>query len=90
MRQVMCAFLFDHLDFTEITSGAFSDNPASLTVSAKVGYVANGTVRLERRGERADLTQLLLTPQAFRRGPHPLQVEGVPAFRESIGLYADG
>ena len=76
MRQVMCALLFDHLGFTEITSGAFTDNPASLTVSAKVGYVANGTVRYERRGELADMTQLLLTPDAFRRGPQAARGRG--------------
>lgn len=89
MRQVMCAFLFDHVGFTEITSGAFTDNAASLTVSAKVGYVANGTVRYSRRGEPAEMTQLLLTPEAFRRGPQTLEVEGVAAFRRSIGLDAD-
>ena len=89
MRQVMCAFLFDHLGFTEITSGAFTDNPASLTVSAKVGYVPNGTLRHSRRGERAEMTQLVLTPEAFRRGPQALEVEGVEAFRGSIGLDAE-
>jgi RimJ/RimL family protein N-acetyltransferase len=88
MRQVMCAFLFDHLDFAEITSGAFDDNPASLRVSAKVGYVPNGTVRRSRRGELATMTELLLTPEAFRRGPQTLEVEGVAAFRRSIGLDA--
>ena len=90
MRQVMCAFLFDHVGFTEITSGAFTDNPASLTVSAKVGYVANGTVRHSRRGEPAEMTQLVLTPEAFRRGPQDLEVDGVEAFRRSIGLDAEG
>ena len=90
MRQVMCAFLFDHVGFTEITSGAFTDNPASLAVSAKVGYVANGTTRYTRRGEQAAMTQLLLTPEAFRRGPQALEVEGVEAFRRSIGLDAEG
>jgi RimJ/RimL family protein N-acetyltransferase len=89
MRQVMCAFLFDHLDFTEITSGAFTDNPASLAVSAKVGYVAHGTARYSRRGELADMTQLVLTPEAFRRGPQVLEVEGVAAFRRSIGLDSE-
>lgn len=89
MRQVMCAFLFDHVGFTEITSGAFTDNPASLRVSAKVGYVANGTVRYSRRGGQAEMAQLLLTPEAFRRGPQDLEVEGVEAFRRSIGLDAD-
>jgi hypothetical protein len=57
-------------------------------VSAKVGYVANGTFRYSRRGEQADMTQLLLTPEAFRRGPHALEVVGVEAFRRSIGLDA--
>jgi RimJ/RimL family protein N-acetyltransferase len=90
MRQVMCAFLFDHLGFTQITSGAFTDNPASRAVSAKVGYVANGTTRWSRRGEQAEMTQLLLTPEAFRRGPQALEVEGVDAFRRSIGLDAEG
>jgi RimJ/RimL family protein N-acetyltransferase len=89
MRRVMCAFLFDHVGFSEITSGAFTDNAASLAVSAKVGYVANGTARWSRRGELAEMTQLLLTPEAFRRGPQPLEVEGVAAFRRSIGLDAD-
>jgi RimJ/RimL family protein N-acetyltransferase len=88
MRQVMCALLLDHLGFTEVTSGAFSDNPASLRVSAKVGYVANGTERRSRRGEPAEMTNLVLTPEAFRRGPWPLEVEGVEAFRRSIGLDA--
>lgn len=88
MRQAMCALLFDHLDFTEVTSGAFTDNPASRTVSAKVGYVPNGSVRYSRRGELAEMTQLLLTPQAFRRGPRSIEVEGVSAFRRSIGLDA--
>jgi RimJ/RimL family protein N-acetyltransferase len=46
MRQAMCALLFDHLEAEEITSAAFTDNPASLAVSRKVGYTDNGTVRV--------------------------------------------
>ena len=45
MRQAMCALLFDHLDAEEVTSAAFTDNPASLAVSRKVGYTDNGTHR---------------------------------------------
>jgi RimJ/RimL family protein N-acetyltransferase len=87
MRQAMCAFVFDHLDAAEITSGAFTDNPSSLAVSRKVGYVENGRVRRERRpGELATTIELVLTPDAFVRGPHPLQVDGGGAFRRSIGL----
>lgn len=58
----MCALLFDHLDAQEITSAAFLDNPASLAVSRKVGYVENGTFRVQRRpGELAWSRKLLLT-----------------------------
>ena len=49
MRTAMCILAFDHLDFEEITSGAFADNPASLGVSRKVGYRDNGETRLKRR-----------------------------------------
>jgi RimJ/RimL family protein N-acetyltransferase len=37
MRQAICAFICDELEAGEITSGAFTDNPASLGVSRKVG-----------------------------------------------------
>ena len=87
MRQVMCAFLFDHVGFEEITSGAFTDNEASLAVSRKVGYRDNGVRRLKRReGELATNIGLVLTPGDFVRGDHPVQVEGLAAFRRSIGL----
>ncbi len=90
MRRVMCAFVLDHLDAVQITSGAFTDNPASLAVSRKVGYRDNGVVRRERRpGEVATLTELLLTPDDLVRGEHPLEVSGADAVRRSIGLDSD-
>jgi RimJ/RimL family protein N-acetyltransferase len=87
MRQVMCALLFDHLDAEEITSAAFTDNPASLAVSRKVGYVDNGTVRVQRRpGELARSRKLLLTRDRFLRPAHPVHVQAVDALRAAIGL----
>lgn len=87
MRQAMCAFLFDHLDAAEISSAAFLDNPESLAVSRKVGYLPNGVVRLQRReGELAEEQRLVLRPESFVRGEHPVRVEGLEAFRVSIGL----
>ena len=50
MRQAICVTLFDHLGAEEITSAAFLDNPASLAVSRKLGYVDNGQIRRQRRG----------------------------------------
>ncbi len=88
MRQAMCAFLFDHLDAQEITSAAFVDNPASLAVSRKVGYRTNGTRRVERRpGEWQHNQGLVLTPEAFVRGP-AITVEGLTPFRRLVGLEA--
>lgn len=87
MRQALCAFVFDHLDATEVTSGAFVDNPASLEVSRKVGYRPNGVIPMSRRGEVASNQRLVLTPEAFVRGEPPVDVDGLDAFRASIGLH---
>lgn len=87
MRQAVCAFVFDHLGAEEVTSGAFLDNPASLAVSRKVGYRENGVRRLKRRdGELALNQQLVLRPEDLVRGEHELVVDGLRAFRRSIGL----
>ena len=86
MRQAICAFVFDHLDAAEVTSGAFLDNPASLAVSRKVGYRDNGVRRLKRRDEVAPNQVLVLSPEDFVRGPHPLEVSGVEALRAFVGL----
>lgn len=87
MRQVVCAFAFDHLDAAEVTSGAFLDNPASLAVSRKVGYREGGVRRLQRReGELALNQTLVLTPEALVRGEHPLEVEGLDPVRRAVGL----
>ncbi|MGI8947888.1 MAG: GNAT family N-acetyltransferase [Ornithinimicrobium sp.] len=87
MRRAICAFAFDHLDAQEITSGAFTDNPASLAISRKVGYTNNGIRRMKRReDDLAHNQQLTLTPDRLVRGEHPLQVEGLAAVRASIGL----
>jgi RimJ/RimL family protein N-acetyltransferase len=89
MRQMMCVFLFDHLGAAEIRSAAFTDNPRSLAVSTKVGYVPNGTRRAERRpGELAVSQDLLLRPAALVRPPAPVEVEGAAKLREFLGVDA--
>jgi RimJ/RimL family protein N-acetyltransferase len=91
MRRAICAFAFDCLDAQEVTSGAFTDNPASLAVSRKVGYRANGTARVRRRDdEPAVVHRLRLLPEDLRRGEHPITVTGLDAFRRSIGLDTAG
>ena len=69
-----------------MTSGAFIDNPASLAVSTKVGYRANGRFRMTRReGEVAVNQRLVLTPEAFVRG-EPIEVTGAEQFRSFLEL----
>ena len=92
MRQTLCAFLFDHLDAEEITSAAFLDNPASLAVSRKVGYLPNGDFRERRRpGEMALNRKLRLTEPALVRHEHEVRVDGLAPVRRLLGLdRADG
>ena len=86
MRQVICAFLIDHVDARRITSAAFADNPASLAVSRKTGYTDNGSEPFNRMGKPATLRRIVLEPANLVRYRHELTVEGAPAFRTSIGL----
>jgi RimJ/RimL family protein N-acetyltransferase len=88
MRQVICAFLCDHLGARYITSSAYEDNPASLAVSRKTGYADNGTEERNRLGKPATLRRVLLEPANLVRYDHPLTVTGLPEFRVSIGLPA--
>ena len=88
MRQVICAFAFDHLDAEYVTSEAFDDNPASLAVSKKTGYEDQGWRPFDRLGKQARLRQLMLEPANLVRYEHPLTVSGLAEFRRSIGLDA--
>ena len=87
MRRTVCAFVFDHLDAEEVTSGAFVDNPASYAVSAKVGYRLNGRQRRQRRpGEQAFVQRFCLSTTDLDRTGIDLDLAGVGAFRRFIGL----
>ncbi len=85
MRQAICAFLFDVLGATQISSAAFVDNAPSLTVSRKVGYRSDGTVRKNRQGTRVDSRRLLLDPDDFVRG-EPIEVTGAEPLRAFLGV----
>src|SRR6185437_12442299 len=89
MRQVICAFIFDHLDAEYITSSAFEDNPSSLAVSRKTGYTENGVDRVSRLGNPAVMRRIVLEPGDLVRYKHDLTAEGIPEFRKSIGLDPD-
>jgi RimJ/RimL family protein N-acetyltransferase len=87
-RQVIAAFAFDHLGAQRVTSAAFSDNLASVTVSRKVGYTENGVDIWAREGKPVPHQRFLLSRGNLVRYAHPLRVTGLAAFRRSIGLDA--
>jgi RimJ/RimL family protein N-acetyltransferase len=86
MRQVICAFAIDCLDAEQITSAAYTDNPASLAVSRKCGYTENGRELRTRMGKSATLQRIALEPANLVRFSRELSVAGLPDFRRSIGL----
>ena len=70
MRAAVLLLAFDHLGATTARSGAYSDNPASLRVSEKLGYRADGTRTFARRGVAATEIQLLLVAAHLVRSGH--------------------
>ncbi len=87
MRAGMLMFAFDHLGAVRAQSAAFADNPRSQRVSAKLGYVANGSRWLPRRpGECAESRELLVTPETFVRPDWAVEVTGLAACRPSLGI----
>ncbi|WP_246195878.1 GNAT family N-acetyltransferase [Halopolyspora algeriensis] len=86
MRAAALAFAFDHLEAEQARSDAFTDNPASQRVSRKLGYVADGTQRRQRRGQAADITRLLLTRERFdaHRPRWKPEVEGFEQCRHML------
>ena len=87
MRSAVLQFAFDHLKAQRAESGAFVDNPASLRVSAKLGYTDNGTRVVQRRpGERVVERRLVLEPGGLVRPGWDVQVRGLPDCRQFFGV----
>jgi RimJ/RimL family protein N-acetyltransferase len=86
MRAAVLTFAFDHLGAARARSAAFTDNPASLRVSEKLGYRRDGTETIPRRGRPTEDVRLLLDRDAFRRPTWTLEVEGVAACLPMLGV----
>lgn len=79
MRAAVLMFAFDHLGAAQARSAAFTTNPASHAVSAKLGYQPDGTERLAVRGAPVTDVRLLLVKDQFVRPAWTLEAEGVEA-----------
>ncbi|MGI5503654.1 GNAT family N-acetyltransferase [Lentzea sp. CA-135723] len=77
MRVAVLQFAFDHLGADVARSAAWLGNHASNRVSAKLGYVQDGTMRLAPRGERLEHVRLRLDAADFVRPEWDVTVEGL-------------
>ena len=85
MRAAVLLLAFDHLGARTARSEAFVDNPASLRVSEKLGYLPDGTASQVRRGQRVVEQRVLLTPETFIRPGWALRVDGFEDCRRQLG-----
>lgn len=85
MRAAVLQFAFDHLGAEQARSSAFTDNPASLRVSHRLGYRADGSFRTARRGVAASGDRLLLDRVHFVRPSWTVEVDGLDGCRGLLG-----
>jgi RimJ/RimL family protein N-acetyltransferase len=89
MRAAVLHLAFAGLGAEYAISGAFSDNLASLAVSRKLGYAANGIDRQVSRGQPAQTMRLRLDRQTWE-ATHavPVAISGLAACLPMFGLTA--
>ncbi|SEH02488.1 Protein N-acetyltransferase, RimJ/RimL family [Nonomuraea solani] len=85
MRAAVLHLAFAGLGAQTAVSCAFLDNPASLSVSRKLGYRLNGTTVHEARGQRAVQQQLLLDRADFTASV-PVEIHGLEPCLPHFGL----
>lgn len=85
MRAAVLHLAFAGLDALTAVSSAFTDNPASLAVSRKLGYRPDGLAVQARRGERA-VQQRLRLDRADFACPVPVTITGLEPCRPHFGL----
>ncbi len=85
MRIAVLAFAFEHVNALSATSGAYIDNPASLRVSAKVGYREDGVNVVARRGERVVERRFRMDRADWPIRGSEVVVEGLDGCRDWFG-----
>jgi RimJ/RimL family protein N-acetyltransferase len=87
MRAAVLHLAFEGLGAKRATSGAFDDNPASLAVSRRLGYMENGHDIGVRRGQPARQVRLLLERTDWERTRRDdITIQGLAACRPMFGL----
>jgi RimJ/RimL family protein N-acetyltransferase len=86
MRACVLTLAFEHLDAVAAVSSARTDNPASLAVSHRLGYVDNGLSRTDTPTGVTELQHVRLTREHWRPGQWSVEVAGVEAALPWFGL----
>jgi RimJ/RimL family protein N-acetyltransferase len=91
MRAAVLHLAFAGLGAEYAVSGAFSDNLASQSVSAKLGYQPDGITRVVSRGRAATQYRFRLDrPTWAARAQEPVTIEGLAPCLRMFGLPDDG
>jgi RimJ/RimL family protein N-acetyltransferase len=78
---------FAGLGAAAATSGAFEDNPASLRVSEKVGYLPDGEAFYDVRGERRREVCVRIERERWESRPRPaVEIDGLEPCLPLFGL----
>ena len=86
MRTGILVLAFEHLGAEVAVSSARTDNPASLAVSHRMGYVDNGLSRTITPTGPFELQHVRLTREAWRAGGRTAAVTGVEPCLPWFGL----
>lgn len=87
MRLGMLGFAFDGLGALSAISSAWEDNPSSIAVSRKAGYVEDGVSVGARRGERVTQLRFRMDLEQWRAVERPvITFEGLDGVREQLGI----
>jgi RimJ/RimL family protein N-acetyltransferase len=87
MRVAILHLAFAGLNAREASSEAFTDNPASNSVSKALGYEPNGTTWATRRGNPAMLAAWKLTRKRWEQSQRDdIQLTGVEACLPVLGI----
>jgi RimJ/RimL family protein N-acetyltransferase len=91
MRGAVLHLAFAGLGATSAVSAAFTDNPASLRVSRKLGYSDDGIQRQVSRGKPAIVQRLRLDRAAWQAHQSvPVTIDGLRPCLPLFGLPAEG
>lgn len=88
MRAAVLHLAFAGLNAEYACSGAFTDNPASLAVSRKLGYQPDGINLHSRRGKRATEQRLRLSRRDWEASQNGAKVEvGIEGLQPCLSFF---